>query len=297
MLGMVSCLHASTAAIVSFHATVASTSKTLSDMGAGGRSRTGDLPFTRSPACRPGRPTCTDGPATRPDCSRCTGSLSALIPRPIPRRAHSWEPAVTLRDHGRDAQSPTAPPECPRQDDRFDVRGLAIVKKAACYGVHLAPGGADVVVDKDVPAGSPGRVWDPQCGPKLSRCGTFRRRRVPCGSGGCLNLHDGPWASGVELPSAEHVLPGGHLQDPLGVRESLSSRTDVGRIREDQVRPVGGSVLLQPPEQQPPEDQRPSVCAFVLVPDDLAPQGARQVGDRLYATDPAAGITAQPIRA
>jgi hypothetical protein len=58
---------------------------TPSDLGAGERDRTADLPFTRRPAPRTVRASCTDGTRHRTDSTRCTGNIHSIVPRNVPR--------------------------------------------------------------------------------------------------------------------------------------------------------------------------------------------------------------------
>src|SRR2546423_652867 len=58
---------------------------TPSDLGAGERIRTADLPFTRSTAPCNERASCTDGASHRTDGIRCAGIIRRVVPRTVPR--------------------------------------------------------------------------------------------------------------------------------------------------------------------------------------------------------------------
>ena len=59
--------------------------KPLSDLGAGERDRTADLPFTRSTAPCTERTSCTDGTDNRTDSASCAGAIQRVVPRTVPR--------------------------------------------------------------------------------------------------------------------------------------------------------------------------------------------------------------------
>jgi len=68
-----------------------------SDLGAGERDRTADLPFTRSTASCSERPICTDGAGYCTDCISCAETIRFAVPRTVPRGDEHAPKAVTKR--------------------------------------------------------------------------------------------------------------------------------------------------------------------------------------------------------
>jgi hypothetical protein len=80
----------------------------LSDLGAGKRDRTADLPFTRSTASCTECPSCTDTAGHRTDCTRCTGTIRRAVPQTVPHGRQAM-----VHDRNRAAEILSEPVEQP----------------------------------------------------------------------------------------------------------------------------------------------------------------------------------------
>ena len=68
----------------------------VSDLGAGERIRTADLPLTRSMALCTVRTTCTDDTGYRTNGTHCTGIIRRAVPRTVPRRGPGYRASRLL---------------------------------------------------------------------------------------------------------------------------------------------------------------------------------------------------------
>jgi len=81
------------------------------------------------------------------------------------------------------------------------------------------------------------------------------------------------------------------------VRELLTARSDEARVDDDEPWRIGGHVLLQPAEQEPPEHDSKIPRTPVLVAVDGPSQRAGLIPDRMDLADTTAGTAAQLVGA